>query len=66
MQPLAVANRQFEDAVVRYEDKDIAGGIEDSRADFAMLEVFLHTVPRLRVERVIQIAGDVVPDMLAL
>jgi hypothetical protein len=63
---LAVAEWKLEDAVIGSEDEDIARGVEDGGADLAMLEVALHVGAYGFVERVVEIAGDLVPDVAAV
>jgi hypothetical protein len=66
VEALAITDREFEDAVVCGEDEDVTRGVEDSGADLAVREMFFNVGAGLGVERVIEIAGDVVPDMAAV
>lgn len=66
MQPFAETERQFKGALIRGQDQDVARRIENGRADFAVFQVLLHLFLYLFGKRVIQIAGDVVPDVLAI
>ena len=66
MEALAVAKWQLEDAVVCGEDENVARGVEDGGADLAVLEMMLHVGACGFVEGVIQITGDLVPDVAAV
>jgi hypothetical protein len=66
VEALAVAEWKLEDAVIGGEDEDVACGIEDGGADFAVLEVALHVGACGFVEGIVQIAGDLVPDVAAV
>jgi hypothetical protein len=63
---LAVAEWKLEDAVIGGKDEDVACGVEDSGADFAVLEMALHIGACGFIEGVIEIAGDLVPDVTAV
>jgi hypothetical protein len=65
VQAFAVAYREFEGPVIGGEDEDVAGGIEDGGADFAVLEVQLDFTEKQRVELVIEILGDMFPNVFA-
>ena len=58
MEALAVAKRELKDAVVGGEDEDVACGVKNGGADFAVLEVVLHVRARGFVEGVVEVAGD--------
>ena len=66
METLAIAEWELEDAIVRSEDEDVARGIEDGRANLAVGEVALDVCACGFVECVVQIAGDLVPDVTAI
>ena len=65
METFAVAYRELEGAIVGGEDKDVAGGIEDGGADFAVLEMEFDFAEKQRIELVIEILGDVLPNRFA-
>jgi hypothetical protein len=65
VEAFAVAYREFEGAIVGSEDEDVAGGIEDGGADLAVLEVQLDFAEEQRIELVIEILGDVFPNIFA-
>ena len=66
MQPFAKAKRQLKHPLVRSKNQDIPRRIQDRRTDFAMLQVPLHLFQNIRWKGLVQIAGDVRPNMLAL
>jgi len=66
MQPLTIAEGELIDTFVCGEDEDISRRVEDRRANLAKLEVFLHLLQDFRRQVIIKIAGDVIPDMLAI
>ena len=65
MELCAEAKGQLEDSIIRGENKNIPGRVENRRADFAVLQMSLHLSQRIAVERVIKIVGDVGPDVFA-
>jgi hypothetical protein len=62
----AVSDGELEDAFIGSEDEDVAGGIENSGADFAVLEVLLDHGAHFGGESVVEKAGDVIPDVFAV
>jgi hypothetical protein len=66
VEPVAEASRQLEDPIVRSQDEDVTSGIENGGTYLAMLKVPLHKFFGRRSQRIVQIAGDEVPDVLAL
>jgi hypothetical protein len=66
VETFAVAEWKLEDAVVGSEDEDVASGVEDGGADLTVLEVTLHIGACGFVESVIEIAGDLVPNVAAI
>jgi hypothetical protein len=66
VEAFAITEGQLEDAIVSREDEDVSRGIEHCRADFAVFEVVLDVGARLDGKGVVQIAGDIVPDMAAV
>ena len=65
MQAFAEANRQLKHAFIRSEDYDVASGVQNGRADLAMLKVLLNILPNLLRQCSIQIVGDVTPNVFA-
>jgi hypothetical protein len=61
----AVAYGKLEGAIVGGEDEDVAGGIENGGARFAVLEVQFDFAEKQRIELVIEILGDVFPNVFA-
>ena len=66
MKQFAEANRKFEDAIVGSQDDHVTRGVQNGRADLAVIQVLLHRVPRFVGERTIQIFRNVVPNVLAI
>src|ERR1700679_766131 len=66
MEALAVTEGELVDAVVGGEDEDVARGVQDGRADLADLEMLLDGGQHFGVEGVVEIAGDLLPDVFAL
>jgi len=66
VETLAVTEGKLEDAIVRGEDEDVTGGVEDSGTDLAVRQMLFDVDAGLGVEGVVEIAGDVVPDMAAV
>ena len=65
MQALAEANRQLKHAFIRGEDDDVARGVQNGRADLAVLEMLLNIQSNVLRQCSIQIAGDVTPNVFA-
>ena len=65
MEAFAEASRQFKYAFIRSEDDDVTSGVENGRADLAMLKVLLNIQPDVLRQCGIQIVRDVIPDVLA-
>ena len=65
MQALAEVEGQLEDALVSHENDDVASGVNYCGADFAVSQVAFDIGANLRVERVVDIFGDAVPDVAA-
>jgi hypothetical protein len=65
VETIAEAGGKLEDAVVRGEDEDVSRGIEDGGTDLAVLEMPLDQFFGRWVQRIIQVVGDVVPDVFA-
>jgi hypothetical protein len=65
VEAFAVADGEFEGAIVGGEDEDVASGIEDGGTDLAVLEVQFDFAEEHRVELVIEIFRDVFPDLFA-
>ena len=65
MQAFAEANRQLKHAFIRGEDDDVASGVQNGRADLAVLKVLLNIQPNFLRQRGIQIVGDVTPNVFA-
>jgi hypothetical protein len=53
MEPLTEADGEFKDTLICRENEDIARGVQDGRADFAVLQMFLHLFAYLRIERIL-------------
>ncbi len=66
METLTEVNGQLEDAVIRHQNDDVAGRIEHRRADLTMRKVLLYIGADRRVERALNVGGDVVPNMSAV
>ena len=66
MKALAEAGGEFENAVVGQQDNDIAGGVEDSRADFAGFEVAVDFGAQFGVNLAVDVGGDLFPDVLSI
>ena len=66
MEALAEADWEFEGAVVGGENDDVAGGIENGRADFAVLEVAFNVGAEFDRDTVVNVVGDVSPDVFAV
>lgn len=65
MEAFAVAHRQFVGAVVSGQDEDVARGVEYGGANLAGFEMFLDGGEELRVQLLIQVAGNVFPNVFA-
>src|SRR5258708_13241691 len=66
MQSLAVAYRQLKRAVIGWEDQNVAGGIQNRRADLAMLQVPLNLHAQFWRDAVVNVVGDVCPNVFAV
>jgi hypothetical protein len=65
VEAFAVADGEFEGAIVGGEDEDVASGIEDGGTNFTVLEVQFDFAEEQRIELVIEIFRDVFPDLFA-
>src|SRR5262249_2713180 len=66
VQALTVADRQLEGPVVGRQDQDVPRGIEDGRADLAVLAVPLDLRTKLGRHGVVDVVRDLRPHMLAV
>jgi hypothetical protein len=66
MKALAVAEGKLEDAIIGCKDEDIACGVEDCGADLAVFKMALDIGAGGSVEGIVEIAGDLVPDVTAI
>ena len=66
VKPFAETYRKFEDAIIGNQNDHVARGIENGRADLAVIQVLLHRVPRFVGKRSIQIFRNVVPNVFAI
>jgi hypothetical protein len=66
MKPLAEPKWKLEDPLIRGKDQNIPRGIQDGRTNLAVLQVFLYLLEHVRREAMVQVAGDVLPNMFAL
>jgi hypothetical protein len=66
VEALAVAEGKLEDAVIGGEDEDVARGVENGGADLAVFEVAFHVGASGFIKRVVEIAGNLVPDVAAV
>jgi hypothetical protein len=66
MEPLTVTDRQFKNAIISSQNEDVASRVDDCRANLTVLQVSLHLLKRLSIERMIEIIGDICPYVLAL
>src|SRR6185437_6602 len=66
MQAATVAKRQLKYTIVGREDQNVPGRVQNGGTNTAMLQMFLHLLQYIRIERSIQIARDVVPNVLAI
>lgn len=66
VEAFSVAYGEFVGAVIGSEDEDVASGIENGRAHFAAFEMLLDGGEQIGIELMIQILGDVFPDVFAL
>jgi hypothetical protein len=62
----AKADRQLEDAIIGYQDDHVTCGVQNGRANLAVIQVLLHRVPRFVGKRSIEIPRNVVPNVLAI
>jgi hypothetical protein len=65
VEAFAVAYGELEGAIIRGEDEDIAGGIENGGTGLAVLEVQLDVAQKQRIELMIEILRDVFPNVFA-
>ena len=65
MKALAEVERQLEDTIVGHENDDVACGVEDGGADFAVREMAFDIRTNLRVKSVVYVFGDAVPNVAA-
>src|SRR5215469_14404210 len=66
MEAFAIAERELEDAIIGSEDKDVTSGVQYGRTDLTVGEVVFDVGAHRGVEGVIEIAGDLVPDVTAV
>jgi len=66
VQTFAVADWKLEDTIICCEDENVARGVEDRRADLAVRKMLFDIDACLRIQGVVEIAGDVVPDVAAV
>jgi len=62
---LAEIEGQFEDTIVCHENDDVACGVDDGGADFAVSQMAFDIRTNLGIERVVDIFGDAVPNVAA-
>ena len=65
METIAETDGKLEDTIVCSKNKDVACGIENCRTYLAMFQVPLHQFSYFEGQRIVQIAGDVVPNVFA-
>jgi hypothetical protein len=63
---IAETDGELEDTIVRGKDKNITGGIENCRAYLAVFQMPLNQFSCFGRQGIVQVAGDVVPNMFAL
>jgi hypothetical protein len=66
MEALAETNRQLKHTIIGSQDDDVSRGIQNRRANFAVFEVLLNHCARFFRQCLIEIFGDVVPDVFAI
>ena len=66
VQSLAETNRQLKNTIIGSQDDDVSRGIQNRRANFAVFEVLLNHCARFFRQCLIEIFGDVVPDVFAI
>src|ERR1700733_4974205 len=66
MQSLTKPKRQFKDALIRRQNKNIPRGVQNRRTDLTVLQMFLDLFQYVWCKCAIEIAGDVLPYMFAL
>src|SRR5580704_4249445 len=66
MQSFTKAGRQFVDAFVRYENDNVARGVEHSGTDFARLKMTLDAGAQLGIDLAVDVRRDVLPDVFAI
>jgi|SRR5271170_2325054 len=65
MQALTEVEWQFENTIIGHENDDVACGVDDGGADFAVREMAFDICTNLSVEGVVNVFGDAVPDVAA-
>jgi len=66
MKPLTETQWQFEDSFVSREDQNISSGIQNRRANLTVFQMFLNFVSFRMLKVIVEITGDVIPDMFAI
>ena len=66
VKPIAEASGKLEHTLIGRQNQDIARGIENGRADLTIFQVPLHHFSGFRRKRIVEIIGDVVPNVLAI
>src|SRR5579862_2150456 len=66
METLAEVDRQLEYTIIGSEDDDVACRIDDRGTDFTVRQVAFDISADLRVERAVDVFGDVLPDVAAV
>jgi hypothetical protein len=66
MQAVTVTERQFKHTIVGCEDQNVPGRVENGRTNTAMLQMLLDLLQHSRIKSPIEIARDVVPNVLAI
>jgi hypothetical protein len=65
MQAPAEVEGQFEDAIVCHENNDVPCGVDDGRADLAVGQMAFDIRANLGIQRVVNVFGDLVPNVAA-
>src|SRR5271170_7727853 len=66
MEALAVACRNFENAIVGHEEDDVAGGIHYGRADLAVFEMAVDLSAQHGIHIAVDIRRDILPNVFAI
>jgi hypothetical protein len=66
MKAIAETDGELEHTIVRSKDKNVTSRIENCRAYFAVFQMLLNQFSCFGRQGIVQIAGDVVPNMFAL